>query len=834
MANNFQIQRLKKNSKKLTTQGLDILGESLNNLSVIYNINGNSYHPYVQAGDGVYIGKNPVANTTRAYYTNSIERSLEYNVFNFLSGGAASPPPGSTISDVGTLHLIMPADGLTDIYSGLNFRSLADASTSFGDVNKVIKWGITPDPIEPSSGVEDPSTPKDPFSDAPEEIRNWAEAHAEDETITVEPSITSSYVNEDGETVTREIFVVSTKDKSSAADLLSSERTGNTEEDADKSSTIANSLTSIDSLTSTTPEFTNTWTKTLTNAYGGIISNIKWDKETGRFNNSASGAATKTDGAITGWSVDESISANQAVMVQEEAVLAKMTEYKKLDDLNSDYIDNNKLSEISYSDLFGRKEEYSSTVVNYTGPVMNVDERVWKTGDETYVEQDAVPVKNATDTISETTYTPTNVWDEINYRFKVINDNFRVLTADIDQTNIMIMEDTVGKLIPAVVTTTSREINAITSDVGALNASIGWYNVSNSNLFNDHPTVIGYLEAYANNIAAGSDIDLSDYVTTSALTRTLRDYITGTSLTSTLNNYVTTSALSTTLNDYVTTDTLDLYVTLNTEQTITGKKIINGITEYRNIQIEGGQNSNDHRLIFNYKTNTADYNKLELNITGPDNVTDEGFFRYIESELPFSNSVIDKYFTNDGNGGQSTQYLYADQWINKLVWPTYNIVTSADLHGYILARYPDALYELLHESVSEATTDGAKDFYIHLIYYCLGIYSVVYNNDNFLENILNTRIVIGADTFIDSVEYTVENILSPGSESCNLVVTVYYTYKTNRYKSIITYKVRGEIIDSNPDEWFSRGIMEIQSVNTEVFTGISESDSTFTIIDLDE
>lgn len=812
MANNFQIQRLKKNSKKLTTQGLDILGESLNNLSVIYNINGNSYHPYVQAGDGVYIGKNPVANTTRAYYTNSIERSLEYNVFNFLSGGAVSPPPGSTISDVGTLHLIMPADGLTNIYSGLNFRSLADASTSFGDVNKVIKWGITPDPIEPSSGVEDPSTPKDPFSDAPEEIRNWAEAHAEDETITVEPSITSSYVNEDGETVTREIFVVSTKDKSSAADLLSSERTGNTEEDTDKSSTIANSLTSIDSLTSTTPEFTNAWTKTLTNAYGGIISNIKWNKENASLNNSAGGVSAKDKGknafSVTGWSVDESINANQAVMVQEEAVLAEMTEYKKLDDLNSDYIDNNKLSEISYSDLFGRKEEYSSTVVNYTGPVMNVDERVWKNGDETYIEQDAVPVKNATDTISETTYTPTNVWDEINYRFKVINDNFRVLTADIDQTNIMIMEDTVGKLIPAVVTTTSREINAITSDVGALNASIGWYNISNSNLFNDHPTVIGYLEAYANNIAAGSDIDLSDYITT--------------------------SALSTTLNDYVTTDSLDSYVTLNTEQTITGKKIINGITEYRNIQILGGQNSNDHRLIFNYKTNTAEYNKLELNITGPDNVTDEGFFRYIESELPFYNSVIDKYFTNDGNGDQSTQYLYSDRWINKLVWPTYNIVTSGNLYGYILARYPDALYELLHESVSEAITDGAKDFYIHLIYYCLGIYSVVYNNDNFLENILNTRIVIGADTFIDSVEYTVENISSTGSESCNLVVTVFYTYKTNRYKSIITYKVKDEIINSNPDEWFSGDIMEIQSISTEVFTGISESDSTFTIIDLDE
>lgn len=475
MANTFQIQRLKKTSNKLKTQGLDILGDSLNNLSFIYNTSENSFGSYIHAGDGVYIGKNPVVNNTKAWYTTDLEKSYDYNYFNYLTAGkpGVQPPRNATITDTGVLYLVMPSNGLESVYTRLSFRSLADASTTFGDVNKIIKWGLTDE-----GGTEPPT-----------EIHDWFEEHPGD--VTMDASFTMHYT-EDGSIINKNVYVAYTNDASIGSEILSTETTNDADEDASLSSRIRNSIVNVNSLKSQQIGFANVWIKAMTNAYTGVISNISWarnDPSWGGGTSNGGGAGTTWlygapkrdqeeilfgDGPGAAQNVKPSIkpSAQSWGEVTDASMSKIKDEYIAVDELDASYVeDHGDITEVVYQDLFNKDvSTMTSTHIEYTGPTMNIDQRIWRS--DTEWSQESEPVVNVTDAVVVEEYTPTNVWDEINYRFKIINENFRILANDIDQSNIMIMEDTVGTLIPAIVTTTNKQISVLDISVASLDSSV--------------------------------------------------------------------------------------------------------------------------------------------------------------------------------------------------------------------------------------------------------------------------------------------------------------------------------------------------------------------------
>lgn len=608
MANTFQIQRLKKTSNKLKTQGLDILGDSLNNLSFIYNTGENSFGSYIHAGDGVYIGKNPVVNNTKAWYTTDLEKSYEYNYFNYTTAGmpGVQPPRNATITDTGVLHLVMPSESTGSIYTRLSFRSLADASTTFGDVNKIIKWGLTDE-----GGTEPPT-----------EIHDWMEEHPGD--VTMDASFTM-YYTEDGSIINKNVYVAYTNDASIGSEILSTETTNDADEDASLSSRIRNSIVNVNSLKSQQIGFANVWIKAMTNAYTGVISNISWARNDPSWGGGAGttwlyGAPKRDqeeilfgDGPGAAQNVKPSIkpSAQSWGEVTDASMSKIKDEYIAVDELDASYVeDHGDITEVVYQDLFNKDvSTMTSTHIEYTGPTMNIDQRIWRS--DTEWSQESEPVVNVADAVVVEEYTPTNVWDEINYRFKIINENFRILANDIDQSNIMIMEDTVGTLIPAIVTTTNKQISVLDISVASLDSSvatmgdlvtghdasivsqdtrinthdssiavldhsfialdasvqrvdisIGWNDISNQVLFTGglnperaHNTVISYLQAYADNAAstAATGVDMSNYVDTSTFTATLNNYVDTSTLNTTLENYVDASTLEETLDNYFNT-----------------------------------------------------------------------------------------------------------------------------------------------------------------------------------------------------------------------------------------------------------------------------------------
>ena len=457
MANTFQIQRLKKTSSKLKTQGLDILGDSLNNLSFIYNTSENSFGSYIHAGDGVYIGKNPVVNNTKAWYTTDLEKSYDYNYFNYLTAGkpGVQPPRNATITDTGVLYLVMPSDGLDSVYTRLSFRSLADASTTFGDVNKIIKWGLTDE-----GGTEPPT-----------EIHDWLEDHPEG--VTMDASFTMHYT-EDGSIINKNVYVAYTNDASIGSEILSTETTNDEDEDASLRSRIYGSLTSVNSLKGQEVGFANVWVKAMTNAYTGVISNIKWSEASEHLGAPSKEMLFGDPSAAQGPRPEPTVPTSPTNWGDiTDASMSKIRdEYIAVDELDPSYIeDHGNITEVVYQDLFNKDvSTITSTNIGYTGPSMEIDQRVWRNDNEWSSEPE--PVVNVTDSIVVEEYTPTNVWDEINYRFKIINENFRVLANDINQSNIMLMEDTVGTLIPAIVTTTNKQITVLDISVASLDSSV--------------------------------------------------------------------------------------------------------------------------------------------------------------------------------------------------------------------------------------------------------------------------------------------------------------------------------------------------------------------------
>ena len=533
MSTQINIQRISKQSGRLDASGLAVLGaaDNKNNLSFVYNTSTNPYHAYVYSGDGVYIGQNQVSTTPRIFYSKDLASSKVYNESQYTAGKIHIPALSGTANDIGTLHIVMPTNSVTPIELDLNFRSLRDASTSFGDVNKVIKWG---DYEDVSNWLNDVST-------------GALETHKEETNMTVIWTDASNNLHN------KDVSVASTVNPSAASVMFdNSEKEGygvtftdevygkTTEEKTKLEKEYGNSLNDIAVLKSGVINFSDAWTKTLTNAYSGIISNIKWkgnmDKAAGGQlrpirplleeptpgpnlwggpsdssihddigdlsygGNIRQGASREVSSysdlnSLYTYTVDDMVADNIAEVSSTEMPYQRVDREK--DKASVEYVQSNNYQVYDFTNLFQIKEGKTNTAIGYTGPVAQVDGRVWDISTHSYdtsVLEASTYVYNSGDAVDITEYRPTNVWDEINYKFEVINNNFKVLTGDVAQTNIMIMEDTVGKLIPAIVSTTERNLNTISADVSVINSSLGWTEVSDASIFENHPTVLGYAE----------------------------------------------------------------------------------------------------------------------------------------------------------------------------------------------------------------------------------------------------------------------------------------------------------------------------------------------------
>ena len=475
----FNIQRLKKSSNKLENQGLAILGnrQMKNNLSFIYNDIASPYDPYVYTGDGVYIGNNPVASTTRIFYTKDIETSKVYHdtQYRTTKGGSGHFQAAGTADDMGILHIIMP-HGTEAIKTDLNFRSLKDASISFGDVNHVWKW-----------------------SQVREDVSSWIHdtSFGGTETHSMESSIGIVYAFDSSSLQTTELWAASTTDGRSAGILFDysneeeyfdgedgifiDETYDKSNEDlAELSENYMNSLSEVGSIKNSVINFSDAWTKTLTNAYSGIISNIKWRSVGAAEQNNNSGTVDHSidtpepidnpeplfgggeeayhgqfpDGfdvepvqddhirnirheyaSISGkyaYTVDNLVADGLAELVTDSEDIYVSSDGEK-QKVTEEYTEDNNYAVYTFDDLFKGRDTSSNTAITYTGGVVTVDNREWNVDDRYAGHTDAsANVDNAGDTIETEVYRPTNVWDEINHRFEIIEHNFNILTGTRD------------------------------------------------------------------------------------------------------------------------------------------------------------------------------------------------------------------------------------------------------------------------------------------------------------------------------------------------------------------------------------------------------------------
>lgn len=547
----FNIQRLKKSSNKLENRGLAILGnrQMKNNLSFIYNDITSPYDPYVYTGDGVYIGNNPVASTTRIFYTKDIETSKVYHDAQYQTTKSGLPrfQAAGTADDMGILHIIMPY-GTDAIKTDLNFRSLKDASISFGDVNRVWKWSHIRNDV--SSWIHDTSF-------------GGTETHSRESSVNIVYAFDSSSLR------TAELWTASTTDGHSAGILFDysneeeyfdgeegtfiDETYGKSNEDlAELSENYMNSLSEVGSIKNSVINFSDAWTKTLTNAYSGIISNIKWRSRGATEQNNNSGGYHSIDNpepllgageeeayhghlpedfyekptqenhireikyeyaSITDkytYTVDKLVADGLAELVADHED-TYISEDGKKQKVTEEYTEDNNYAVYTFNDLFKGRDTSSNTAIAYTGGVVTVDNRKWTADDRYEGHTDAsANVDNAGDAIENEVYRPTNVWDEINHRFEIIEHNFNVLTGDIAQTNIMLMEDTVGKLIPALVATNEKNISILSSDVSLLRADVSTLKSSMESLILDVSALDASVNAIYASIAGEPEFNIID------------------------------------------------------------------------------------------------------------------------------------------------------------------------------------------------------------------------------------------------------------------------------------------------------------------------------------
>lgn len=469
----INLQRLNRDSKRITgatdASFINLLGTSKNNITFIYNNYGDSHNPFTYSSDGVYIGKNRVAGLTRAYYTKDLSTSLQFHTAvnaHWRHPEYGYQPQPMLIGDFGVLHLSMPGKQFTETVStDLNFRTLDEALYSFGNINKVVEYVPTdnkPDGWDNSFGYV------------------YGGDLSSDVTFThIDASENTVNTNYSGYS-----FPPSTPNSSygNASDGIINDIKDHLH--ADITSHVGKSI-----------DLDSAWTQVLTNAYAGIISNVKWDAKSDPIKTSEAslegphamlfgGGETINTGlsgpgafptpeqedtwgkntmdTCTGYKEAATYYNRWNIVEDEPTATAVQEQYaesnKDIWATNSTYTDDisSRVHIVMTDDLFAAKTDTSlATSVAWTGQMTNVYNDVSLSeanhDNHTYAY-------NVLGSLDDITYHPWNVWDEIRHKFDICDANFQALAANLNMTNTMVVSDVAGTLVPAAVSNLNGKI----------------------------------------------------------------------------------------------------------------------------------------------------------------------------------------------------------------------------------------------------------------------------------------------------------------------------------------------------------------------------------------
>lgn len=467
----INLQRLNRDSQKINgatdASFINLLGTSKNNITFIYNNHGDSHNPFTYSSDGVYIGKNRVAGLTRAYYTRDLSTSFQFHTAvnaHWRHPEYGYQPQPMLIGDFGILHLSMPGKQFTEtVTSDLNFRTLDEAVWSFGDINKVVEYVPTdnkPDGWDTSFGY---IYGGDLFADV-----TFTHIDASENIVNTNYSGYS--------------FPPSTPNSSygNASDGIINDIKDQIHPDI--TSHVGKSI-----------DLDSAWTQVLTNAYAGIISNVKWDAKSNPIKTStplegqhamlfgAGDTGARSGGFVGGpvpdgleqWGTEaQDISTaykeadayyNRWSIVEDEPTTTTVQEQytesnKNTWAVNSTYTNDisSHVQVVTTDDLFASKTDTSlATCVSWTGQMTNVYNDVSLSENE---KENHTYAYNVLGSLDDITYHPLNVWDEIRHKFDICNTNFQALAANLNMTNTMVVSDVAGTLVPAAVSNLNGKI----------------------------------------------------------------------------------------------------------------------------------------------------------------------------------------------------------------------------------------------------------------------------------------------------------------------------------------------------------------------------------------
>lgn len=509
----INLQRLNRDSQRINgatdASFINLLGTSKNNITFIYNNHGDSHNPFIYSNDGVYIGKNRVAGLTRAYYTRDLSTSLQFHTV--ANSHWHHPEYGYTvqpmlIGDFGVLHLSMPGKQFTETVStDLNFRTLDEAIWSFGDINKVVEYVPTdnkPNGWDNSFGYVYGG---DLYSDT-----TFTHIDASENIVNTNYSGYS--------------FPPSTPNSSygNASDGIINDIKDQIHPDI--TSSVGKSI-NLDSA----------WTQVLTNAYAGIISNVKWDAKSDLIKTSDTSLESPHAGMLfgdggvintgipsqadtyTGYK-EADLYYNRWDIIKDESTAAIVQEQyaesnKDIWATNSTYT--NDISSHIYvattDDLFAAKTDTSlATNVTWTGQMTNVynDVSLSETNHDNHTY-----AYNILGSLDDITYHPQNVWDEIRHKFDICNTNFQALAANLNMTNTMVVSDVAGTLVPAAVSNLNGKILTVDTSLARLDNSVNLINTyldrTDSSLSQLDTSVYGAFVNLEQNIEAVNALDAS-------------------------------------------------------------------------------------------------------------------------------------------------------------------------------------------------------------------------------------------------------------------------------------------------------------------------------------
>ena len=523
MANNINIQRGSKNSQDkigkplFNTKGKsrESVKETLNTLTFIYNNYGNAHNPFTYNRDGIYVGNNIVSGTTRAYYSKDLSTSLQFHqtMMNYKSTGSAasgtSIMPGF-VGDTGMIHFMMPGSNFDVISSSLSFRNLEEAANSFGDVNNILSY-------YPKDYVEDNPTKHGGFSG---DIRDWSSALGGEqqpatESFTWTDKMWTGETGEAGTTDTTEFNIFKYSGNGDIQEnasvvktyLGTSDKDGNEYVDLSSTETesifndlvgsVKNSVETAGIYNIEGTAMSDAWTKVMTNAYFGIISDIQYNvhatQQSGKSNGQVARGASSLDpsfkngasevtagevtaytdntaGMRTGYKSDEWQSEYDSITntntTENSVQIALGATDSSLSYYNYLYGDGTSVgsaTSVNVSDLFSSGT--GTVSVHYDGtvaPVTNSSDYA------TYTGTDGNRLNTVIQSLDSCTYHPQNVFDEISHLFEICNQNFVALGTFVTQTNKMLVDDVTGKLIPAIAANTQTGIAQVQYKVNSL------------------------------------------------------------------------------------------------------------------------------------------------------------------------------------------------------------------------------------------------------------------------------------------------------------------------------------------------------------------------------